>query len=245
MLLQQGLYKFKCLATRRASSSNNIRSFSSYQNLEASIPSLYLSKHQQVEFRKPILLGLGNSLIENYEISRHNVGNMYLQYLAKSKNLSLKKVEFGEIGESEHFVIVKSSIKMNESGIAAEALQEMFGLTQVQIQEHLVVLTDNLDTKLGKAKFKIGGSALGHNGIKSIQRYFRDSLDFKKVLIGISKPDSKDGASIINHVMGNFERHEIAVLEKEAYAAVDRILVKNILEEYSTIQGQGRKEKQR
>jgi len=113
---------------------------------------------------------------------------------------------------------------MNDSGKALESMQELFGLSLEVIQEHLVVFTDNMDTKLGKAKFKVEGSALGHNGIKSISKFFGDSLSFKRVLLGISRPDNKDFESVANHVMGEFNLAETRSLIKESYPLVDRML---------------------
>ena len=209
----------------------SMRFFSCFnQHIEDLKLSVHNLRNQGAEFKKPILLGLGNSLIENYEGTRHNVGNMYLDYLARTKKLSLQKVDFGEVGECEDYIVLKSSIKMNESGSAVLALQDLLELSREEMQQNVVVLTDDLDNKLGKAKLKIGGSALGHNGIKSVSNAFEGSLDFKRVLFGISRPQVKGVNSIIDHVMGEFDSSEVSILEASTYPAVDKIISQKVLE---------------
>lgn len=51
----------------------------------------------------------------------------------------------------------------------------------------MIVVHDDLESAIGKAKIKEGGSAEGHNGLKSIINSFRGQNDFLRLKIGIGK----------------------------------------------------------
>ena len=48
------------------------------------------------------------------------------------------------------------------------------------------IIHDDLDLKISRVKFKLGGSDAGHNGIKSIDMHI--GKDYYRVRIGIGKP---------------------------------------------------------
>lgn len=70
----------------------------------------------------------------------------------------------------------------------------------------LVVVCDDLDTKPGKVKHRTGGSARGHNGIRSIQSLLGE--DFDRVLVGIGRPNggSKDPEDVGPWVLGQWTK---------------------------------------
>lgn len=51
----------------------------------------------------------------------------------------------------------------------------------------MIIVHDDLDSPVGKAKFKIGGSAEGHNGLKSIIKIIGDK-EFMRLKLGIGRP---------------------------------------------------------
>jgi len=69
--------------------------------------------------------------------------------------------------------------------IAAFARQKGFAAQQ------LLVIHDELDFPCGKAKFKLGGGAGGHNGLRSISHHLNSS-DYWRLRIGIGKPPTKE-----------------------------------------------------
>ena len=65
---------------------------------------------------------------------------------------------------------------------------------------------DDLQRDLLKASWKMGGSANGHNGIKSIIECF--GKDFWRVRVGIGRPPSREPSIVTKYVLGNFTREE-------------------------------------
>ena len=56
---------------------------------------------------------------------------------------------------------------------------------------------------MGKCKIKVGGSAEGHNGLKSIIQSLNPN--FQRLKIGIGRPDSKEPDIVADYVMGRVE----------------------------------------
>jgi len=66
--------------------------------------------------------------------------------------------------------------------------------------ENIIVFHDDLDLPVGKVKVKQGGSAGGHNGLKSIDSHI--GVNYYRVRIGTDKPENK--AEVINWVLTPF-----------------------------------------
>ena len=56
-----------------------------------------------------------------------------------------------------------------------------------------------------------GGSANGHNGLKSIIDCF--GKDFVRVRVGIGRPLTRNSAAVAKYVLGNFTRQEDEFLQ--------------------------------
>ena len=87
--------------------------------------------------------------------------------------------------------------------------------------EQLLVIHDELDLEPGRLKLKKGGSAAGHNGIKSIQQRL-GTPDFYRLRIGVGKPENKD--QIIPWVLGRFFDQERELMEKAFPSIVDAVI---------------------
>ena len=77
--------------------------------------------------------------------------------------------------------------------------------------EHIVVVHDELEQPFGKVSFRIGGSARGHNGLKSIIAACGDQ--FARIRCGIGRPEQKE--QVPQYVLQNFS---------EGVAEVDRLI---------------------
>ena len=69
---------------------------------------------------------------------------------------------------------------------------------------HMIVVHDSLDHKPLKVSAKFGGSASGHNGVRSIIASLGGTKDFHRLRIGIGR-DSSDPAS---YVLGRLSSEE-------------------------------------
>jgi PTH1 family peptidyl-tRNA hydrolase len=118
-----------------------------------------------------LIVGLGNPGPQ-YEKTRHNLGFMLVDQLAAEMNVSVKREECraligqGEL-ENERVELVKPQTFMNLSGESVSCLLKKSAREDIGI-ENLIVISDDLALPLGKIRLRPGGSAGGHNGLKSL-----------------------------------------------------------------------------
>ena len=176
-----------------------------------------------------LVVGLGNPGRE-YESSRHNVGFMVVDALARRHRASSFASKFkGELAPcslgKESALLLKPQTFMNLSG---QSVQPAMAFFKVPL-DHVIVVHDDLDLELGQIKLKRGGSAGGHNGIKSIDAQL--GPEYLRVRGGIGHP-RHDGRPVIGHVLGPFrgkDAEEAAILVENCADAVEA-LVKDGLE---------------
>jgi PTH1 family peptidyl-tRNA hydrolase len=135
-----------------------------------------------------IIVGLGNPG-SKYLRTFHNLGFMTLEAVAQKLNIKIKKLRCksliaeAKIGGNK-FVLACPQTYMNLSGEAVSLLFQNFkaGL------DELLVVYDDADLNMGSIRIRPHGSAGTHNGMKSIVHCL-DSEDFKRLRIGIGKPE--------------------------------------------------------
>ena len=152
-----------------------------------------------------IIVGLGNPG-KKYEATRHNIGFMALQKLAKDHEIDLKNNSFGAFwgrGQmaGKPVLLAMPQTFMNLSGTAVKQLQSFFK-TEIS---NLIVIHDDLDLPFGAIKLKFGGGNAGHKGLTSIESNLGSS-DFMRVRLGIGKPVDK--FRIEGYVLDNFTEDE-------------------------------------
>jgi peptidyl-tRNA hydrolase, PTH1 family len=153
-------------------------------------------------------VGFGNPGA-SYALHRHNVGFMaadvihdahrFLPWKVKHKGL----LSEGSIG-GEKILLLKPQTFMNDSGQSVGAAMRFFKLTPANV----TVFYDELDLAPFKVKVRTGGSAAGHNGIRSTMAHIGE--DFRRVRIGIGHPGHKD--RVLGHVLGNYAKAELEPL---------------------------------
>lgn len=158
-----------------------------------------------------MIVGLGNPG-KKYEQTKHNVGFMVVDELAKYYNVTFQKNPFeAEVAtfflNGEKIVLVKPQTYMNESGRAVGPLMTYLGVET----EELVVIYDDLDLALGKIRLRQKGSAGGHNGMKSLISHLNTQV-FDRIKIGIDRPAK--GRTVVNHVLSPFRKEEEVYIEK-------------------------------
>lgn len=159
-----------------------------------------------------IIFGQGNPGAR-YAASRHNVGFMMLDSLAKEWEVSFSsKSKFqAEIAETsrdgEKILLVKPTTFYNETGNAAHALIDFYKLDPAQ---DFLVIHDELALPFGTIKTRQTGSDAGNNGIKSLNSHIGNS--YARIRIGIYSPlrDQMDDADF---VLGRFSSNEQALLK--------------------------------
>jgi PTH1 family peptidyl-tRNA hydrolase len=136
-----------------------------------------------------LVVGLGNPGAE-YEWSRHNLGFMLIDKLARAAVIEVSRREChscvgrGEI-EGRAVKLVKPQTYMNLGGEAVACLVHKHRLAEPG--ENLIVISDDLALPFGKIRIRARGSAGGHNGLKSIIGSLGTN-EFTRLRIGI-QPD--------------------------------------------------------
>lgn len=82
----------------------------------------------------------------------------------------------------------------------------------------LLVVHDELELRLGESKVKHGGSARGHNGVKSVVSVCKYQSDFNRVLVGVDRPASRDAGVVAEYVLRKFKESE----KKDLRLGLDR-----------------------
>lgn len=142
---------------------------------------------------RTVLVGLGNPG-SKYENTPHNAGYRVLDRIAARANASWVSYPEGmgcdvDIA-GETVSLFKPAGKINNSGPSTLRFLSRNG---VGINNCLVV-HDEMDLSLGRAKLKEGGGDAGHRGLKSIITAL-GSHDFKRLRIGVRRADGTKATS--------------------------------------------------
>jgi len=180
-----------------------------------------------------LLVGLGNPGAE-YDKTRHNVGFMVLEEIARRKNCSFRenKKLFSRTCEyrtgTEKIRLLMPNTYMNESGKSVRSAKDWFNFENHQ----LIVLVDDMDLPLGKIRVRSKGSSGGHNGLKSIINHL-GTAEFKRLKIGIGSPSDEQKerkSKTISHVLGRFSKEEFIILNliiEEIISCIESIKTNN------------------
>ena len=177
-----------------------------------------------------LIIGIGNP-DEEYQNTRHNVGFMIVDYLAKK--LEANDLEFNKnfnsiVGKGKidktTVILVKPQTYVNKSG---KAVSKLIKNLKLKI-ENLIVVHDDLDIPFGNTKISFDKNSGGHKGIESIMRALK-TKKFYRLRIGLAKPalakarqqsDKKRDEFVVKMVLSKFspsEREELKKIFKEGY----------------------------
>lgn len=170
-----------------------------------------------------LIAGLGNPG-KQYQLTRHNVGFMVIDYWLKS--LSGSDPEYREEHkaltrkmklEGEEIIVAKPQTFMNLSGESVQALMHFYKIPK----EKLLVVHDDIDQAFGSLRFHKNRGHGGQNGVRSISQVL-GSQDYARLKMGVGRP-SHPGHDIGDYVLGNFSKEESTSLAKIFEKACDGI----------------------
>jgi peptidyl-tRNA hydrolase, PTH1 family len=149
------------------------------------------------------IAGLGNPG-SRFEATPHNVGFWVVDALAKRLDIRMRSeseslVGSGKVG-NRTVLLIKPQTFMNLSGQGIAAVLRFRKLSA----RDLVAVYDELDLPWTALRIKVGGSAAGHNGVKSIIGSLKTDM-FTRVRVGI-RP---------NHPVSDAAKYVLAPLERE------------------------------
>ncbi len=164
-----------------------------------------------------LIVGLGNPG-KQYEDTRHNVGFMVLDQLARAEGVEFQSVPKWQSHLAKlpgGTILLKPQTFMNLSG---RAIQQILSFHKWPPAEMLVIY-DDVALPLGSLRFREKGSAGGHNGMKSILQHL-GSEEFARLKLGIG--GSQPG-EMVGHVLGKFSPDERHTAENMLATALEAV----------------------
>lgn len=182
-----------------------------------------------------LVVGLGNPG-PTYERTRHNIGAVVVDELARRSTSPLKrhKKALAEVAEIKigpnKVVIAKPLSYMNESGGPVKALSAFYKVPLEQI----IILHDELDIAIGTIRIKLGGGDNGHNGLKSIRSAF-GSGEWYRIRLGIGRPPgSQDPSDFVLKPFSSSEQTEVTILRESGADATEKLILDGLIAAQST-----------
>src|SRR3989344_3345841 len=184
-----------------------------------------------------LIVGLGNP-DEGYQNTRHNVGFMFLDYLAKkidANGFEEEKKHNALVSKSKIIipaptrdgrgsdrsvgvVLVKPLCYVNKSGEVVSKLAKFYKIKPADI----IVVQDDLDIEFGSFKNSFEKNSGGHKGIESIIKNLKTNK-FYRLRIGTSirallkareQSDKKRDAFVMDFVLAKFSPKDQIIIKK-------------------------------
>jgi PTH1 family peptidyl-tRNA hydrolase len=156
-----------------------------------------------------VILGLGNPGPE-YERTRHNVGWWVVDHLADVwrfdgwKKDAQSLVSTGSL-KGLRVKLVKPQTYMNLSGAVLKPYLRREGW---RYMHDLLVISDEVALPVGTFRVRAGGSAGGHNGLKSIQGAL-GSQEYARLRVGVGPEDpSRRRGDLSDYVLSDFGKND-------------------------------------
>jgi PTH1 family peptidyl-tRNA hydrolase len=168
-----------------------------------------------------LIVGLGNPG-DRYARTRHNVGFEVAKLAAERWGMAKFKQKYGGLyAEDRRVAVLLPQTYMNESGSSVSPARGALGVEL----DHVVAVHDEIDLPFGRIETRLGGGLAGHNGLKSLKRGL-GSAEFRRVRVGVGRPDSTDPEIVSAHVLGRFSEpsDEVRALIERAADELERLV---------------------
>lgn len=158
------------------------------------------------------IIGLGNPG-PKFAFTPHNIGFLVLDQMCdtysngtwqEKKNMLICNIDIND----RQLTLVKPQTFMNNSGEVLSHLKKD-GIKQ----ENILTIHDEIDYKFGKVNFKDGGSARGHNGLRSIIQH--GGQNFVRMRVGVGRPEDR-------HQVGNFVTAPFQESDQQVQELIDQ-----------------------
>jgi PTH1 family peptidyl-tRNA hydrolase len=175
-----------------------------------------------------LVVGLGNPG-DQYAATRHNIGQMVIDELAKRHSVKLSshksRTEIAAyklgVGADAHSIILgKSKSYMNETGGPVKALANFYSVEP----NNVIALHDELDIPFAAIRTKIAGGDNGHNGLKSMTSAF-GTAEYYRIRLGIGRPmGEQDPADFVLKAFSKVEQKELGEFISRSADAVESLI---------------------
>jgi len=178
-----------------------------------------------------LIVGLGNPG-PRYEATRHNVGQMVIDELARRRSETLRSHKANaRVAETwlrpggPKLVLATPNSFMNVSGGPVSALAAFYSVPPGRV----VIVHDELDIPFDSLKLKVGGGHGGHNGVRDVAKAL-GTPDFPRVRVGIGRPSGRqDPADWVLDPFGSVERQTLPIMIGDAADAVEQLVEEGLL----------------
>jgi PTH1 family peptidyl-tRNA hydrolase len=182
------------------------------------LKAIFKPEEQKIPY---LITGLGNPG-RQYQHTRHNVGFMIVDQLAKRLGISFTRLESKALVtkgdfQTQRLVLAKPQTFMNLSGQAVGALVKFYKVPP----EQLLIVYDDADLPLGTLRMRPGGGSAGQKGMVSILERL-GTQDVPRLRFGIGRPPGRMPASA--YVLQDFSKAELELLPSLLDRSVDAIL---------------------
>jgi PTH1 family peptidyl-tRNA hydrolase len=169
-----------------------------------------------------LVAGLGNPG-RGYERTRHNIGFLVADELARRREGSFRSKFNGQLAEVRlddlRLGLLKPETYMNVSGKSVAAARKFFKVDPGD----LLVVHDDVDLEPGRLQARLGGGLAGHNGLRSIAGAL-GTQDFLRLRIGVGRPERGDPRPVADYVLSEFEPEvDVDALVARAADAVEAL----------------------
>jgi PTH1 family peptidyl-tRNA hydrolase len=174
-----------------------------------------------------LVAGLGTPGRE-YELTRHNLGWLVVDELARRHGGSFRSKFSGQLSEvrlgAGKVALLKPETYMNESGRSIAAAAGFFKVDP----SALLVVHDDVDLEDGRFQVRLGGGLAGHNGLRSIAQALGTN-DFLRLRIGVGRPGRGDRPSVSDYVLSKFDTEtDVDALVSRGADAVETIAAEGL-----------------
>ena len=168
-----------------------------------------------------LIVGLGNPG-NQYENTRHNAGFLVADELGERGGFPIQRLKFKALTAAaavggQGALVMKPVTYMNLSGEAVGEAARFYKLAP----EHVLVISDDVDLPLGKLRIRTGGSAGGHNGLKSIIQHLGTD-QFPRLKVGVGGKPHPD-YDMADWVLGKLQGEDKKVMDEAVKRAADAV----------------------
>ena len=168
-----------------------------------------------------LIAGLGNPG-EQYENTRHNVGFRVIDELADRGDFPVQRLKFHALTNTatvggQGVLVMKPVTYMNLSGEAVGEAARFYKLPP----DHVLVISDDVDLSLGRLRIRKGGSAGGHNGLKSIIQHLGTD-QFPRLKVGVGGKPHPD-YDMADWVLGKLQGEDKKIMDEAVRRAAQAV----------------------
>ena len=168
-----------------------------------------------------LIVGLGNPGVA-YENPRHNIGFQVLDQLGERQKKPIQRLKFKALTNlftisGEKVLVMKPVTYMNLSGEAVRPAADFYKIPP----ERILVVSDDTALPAGRLRIRKGGSAGGHNGLKSIIQHL-GSDQFPRLRVGVGEKPHPD-YDMADWVLGKFTGEDKKKMDQAVERAAEAI----------------------